>query len=109
MPTQRPPKLCVSTFLEMVKVSKLEDIRVRFPAFEITLLPSNFVLFQCNIVVVLTSTLSHLRKMTDIARYIVHDFGVKKPTTSCKLIHLGEMLSAKRVGGEREEISIPCT
>ena len=74
---------------------------MRFLAFDITLLPSSLVLLQRGLVMVLTSTLGHLRKVNDIARYIVLAFGLKKPMTSRKLIHLEEVVS--ELSGKREE------
>jgi len=51
---------------------------------------SSPMLFQRSTVVVLAGTLNHPCKMDDIARYLIHAFGSKKPMTSCKLVHLWE-------------------
>ena len=69
-------------------MNKLKRVRARLFTSEILLFLSNLVLLQREIVMVLTSTLSHLRKMNNIAGYITHDFRVKKPVTGCKLVHL---------------------
>ena len=85
-----PPRMRASTILEMRRVSKVGGFRVRFLTFEAILLFSDLVLLQCNITVVLTSTLSHLRKVNDITRYIPFGFGLKQAMTGRKFVHLEE-------------------
>ena len=46
--------------------------------------------------------------MKNIARYITHGFGAKKPMTGCKLAHCGTKLSAVR-RGKRQGKLIPNT
>ena len=75
MPTWDPPQLRASTSLEMKRVNKVEDFRVRLLALNIVMLASSLVSFQRGVVMDLTSTLSHLCEMNYIARYIICRFG----------------------------------